>query len=131
MAKDKANLAAAVQRFLRDSFRPKFGKLKDTFADDPLWEKLRQLGTELWLDTGSIEEASKLWSREFSALTTNNTLLNREIQSGRYDSLIPKVNQMLSEYELSEQEKMLEIAFILNARHGLNLVQKRIVGGKC
>ncbi len=45
-------------------------------ASDPFWARLRDLGTELWLDTGDIEGAERLWRAEFSALTTNNTLLN-------------------------------------------------------
>jgi transaldolase len=121
---DKANLTAEVQELLRSSFRPNFGKLKSKFSSDPLWEKMQQLGTELWLDTGSMDDAQKYWTQEFSALTTNNTLLNKEIQTGRYDSLIPDIEKMLDKYELSEQEKMLEIAFILNAWHGLRLVEK-------
>jgi transaldolase len=83
------------------------------------------LGTELWLDTGSISEADKLWTRQFSALTTNNTLLNKEVQKGTYDSLIARAGQMLEEGgELSEEERTLEMAFILNARHALRLVEK-------
>ncbi len=124
MAKDKANLAAEIQKFLRNGFKPKFGELEGTFTSDPLWEKLRQLGTELWLDTGSMEEAGKLWTQQFSALTTNNTLLNREVQTGRYDSLMADIAGLLRPYELNEKEEMLEIAFILNAWHGLRLVEK-------
>ncbi|MBN2764675.1 MAG: hypothetical protein JXR41_16395, partial [Bacteroidales bacterium] len=52
---------------------------------DPFWQALRDTGTELWLDTGDIEEAEANWSGEMSALTTNNTLLNNEIQKGIYD----------------------------------------------
>ncbi len=49
---------------------------------DPFWESLRETGTELWLDTGDMEEAEANWSAEMSALTTNNTLINSEIQKG-------------------------------------------------
>ncbi len=52
---------------------------------DPFWEALRSTGTELWLDTGDMDEAEANWSAEMSALTTNNTLLNNEIQKGIYD----------------------------------------------
>lgn len=124
MAKDRENLAEEIQGFLRESFKPRFGKLQETFPDDSIWEKMRQLGTELWLDTGNMEEADKLWTRQFSALTTNNTLLNKEVQTGKYDSLIADIAKMLEPYELNEQEKMLEIAFVLNAWHGLRLVEK-------
>jgi transaldolase len=59
---------------------------------DAFWEALRETGTELWLDTGDIDEAEAIWSSEMSALTTNNSLLNNEIQKGFYDilSLKPK-----------------------------------------
>jgi transaldolase len=124
MAKDRTNLAEEIQGFLLDSFKPRFGELQETFDSDPLWEKLRQLGTELWLDTGNMEDAGKLWTRQFSALTTNNTLLNKEVQTGIYDSLIADVAKMLEPYGLNERGKMLEIAFLLNAWHGLRLVEK-------
>jgi transaldolase len=55
---------------------------------DPFWESLRKTGTALWLDTGDIAEAEANWSEELSALTTNNTLLNNEIQKGIYDNFI-------------------------------------------
>ena len=29
---------------------------------DPFWQSLRDTGTELWLDTGDIEEAEANWS---------------------------------------------------------------------
>lgn len=92
---------------------------------DPFWQNLRKTGTELWLDTGDIEEAKKIWSAEMTALTTNNTLLNKEIQKGIYDSFISKAREIVKELPL--QEQVMEIAFILNARHGLRLAE--IFGG--
>jgi transaldolase len=92
---------------------------------DPFWQNLRQTGTELWLDTGDIEEAGKIWTAEMSALTTNNTLLNNEIQKGIYDDYIRKAKEIVKELPIREQIK--EIAFILNARHGLRLTE--IFGG--
>ena len=66
-----------------------------------------------------------MWTQEFSALTTNNTLLNKEVQTGRYNSLVSKAAQILAAYpQLTEQERMLEFAFILNAWHALRLVEK-------
>ena len=90
------------------------------------WRKLRAVGSEIWLDTGDIEEATKLWTGEMTALTTNNTLLNKEVQKGIYDSFITKANKVLSGLPLAE--RVLDIAFVLNARHGLRLVQR--FGGK-
>jgi len=89
---------------------------------DPFWESLRKTGTELWLDTGDIEEAEANWSAEMSALTTNNTLLNNEIQKGIYDVFISEAKSLVR--ELPQEEKIKEIAFILNARHGLVLASK-------
>ena len=92
----------------------------------PFWSGLKKTGTELWLDTGDIDSASEVWSSEMTGLTTNNTLLNMEIQKGIYDAFIPSVNKILKELDL--QTRIIEIAFILNARHGLRLVS--LFGGR-
>lgn len=89
---------------------------------DNFWKNLNNTGTEIWLDTGDVESAIRLWTREMSALTTNNTLLNKEIQKGIYDNLIPELKELVKDLEPDEQVK--EIAFILNAYHGLRLVNK-------
>jgi transaldolase len=89
---------------------------------DPFWESLRKTGTELWLDTGDIEEAVTNWTAEMSALTTNNTLLNNEIQKGIYDVFISEAKSIVR--DLPREDRVKEIAFILNARHGLRLAQK-------
>lgn len=93
-----------------------------TGKKDPFWEALRNTGTELWLDTGDMEEAESNWSAEMSALTTNNTLLNNEIQKGIYDIFISEAKSIVR--ELPQEDRVKEIAFILNARHGLRLAQK-------
>jgi transaldolase len=121
----KSELHQKIHDFVRRDFSPHFGERDKEFETNPVWRRLRELGTELWLDSGSIEHIEENWTREFSALTTNNTLLNREIQTGRYDSFIGRASEILDQFgELSQQEKILEIAFILNARHGLRLVEK-------
>lgn len=121
----QAGLAEAIHEFVRRQFSPHFGELAATFSTDATWQRLKSLGSELWLDTGSLKESAELWSREFSALTTNNTLLNRVVQTGRYDELIGEAANLLSGFsDLSERGCMLEIAFILNARHGLRLVEQ-------
>ena len=118
------DLAERVRDFVLDGFTPQFGQLTDTFGDDPSWRRLKELGGELWLDTGDIDDAAGLWTKQFSALTTNNTLLNKEVQKGTYDDLIPAAAGMLARYELPPEELVLEIAFILNARHALKLVER-------
>jgi len=89
---------------------------------DSFWQNLRNTGTELWLDTGDMEEAEKIWSPEMTALTTNNTLLNKEIQKGIYDGFIEDAKAIVK--DLPHREQVIEIAFILNARHGLRLAKK-------
>ncbi len=89
---------------------------------DPFWQSLRNTGTELWLDTGDPDEADAIWTAEMSALTTNNSLLNNEIQKGYYDVFISEAKSIVRELPL--EEKIKEISFILNARHGLRLANR-------
>jgi transaldolase len=93
-----------------------------TGKKDPFWESLAGTGTEIWLDTGDMDEAEANWSAEMSALTTNNTLLNNEIQKGIYDILITEARSLVR--EMPPEERVKETAFILNARHGLRLALK-------
>jgi transaldolase len=120
------NLESRVHEFVREGFTHTFGKSTVTAKDDPEWRKLRDAGTRLWLDTGDIDEAAKLWNSSFDALTTNNTLLNKEIQKGIYDDLVAKAARAVLDAapDIDEQDLVLEIAFILNAHHGLRLVDK-------
>ncbi len=93
----------------------------------PAWAAVCRAGTRLWLDTGGLDAASALWAAEFEALTTNNTLLNREVQKGQYDGLVRRAAEALraaAPGELDEREQVREIAFVLNARHALRLVQR-------
>jgi transaldolase len=93
-----------------------------TGKTDPFWESLVNAGTELWLDTGDMEEAETNWSAEMAALTTNNSLLNNEIQKGLYDIFISEAKSVVR--DLPYEERVKEIAFILNARHALRLALK-------
>jgi transaldolase len=111
--------ADKVHAFIMEHSSP--GEKARSFSSDPFWKGLRDTGTEPWLDTGDIEAAAKLWSREFTALTTNNTLLNKEVQKGIYDSVIREAGPLLR--GMGEAERVVEIAFILNALHGLRLAQ--------
>lgn len=90
-----------------------------------VWQALRKTGTHPWLDTGDIEAAQAEWDPAFEALTTNNSLLNREIQKGTYDKLIPRAAQAIraANPDLSESAMLLEINLVLNARHGLRLAR--------
>jgi transaldolase len=120
------SLESRVQAFAREGFVHQFGKPAVAVKDDPEWRKVRDAGTRLWLDTGDIDEAGKLWNSSFDALTTNNTLLNREIQKGIYDDLVAKAARAVLDPapNISHQDLILEIAFILNAHHALRLVNQ-------
>ncbi len=93
-----------------------------TGKKDQFWESLTDTGTELWLDTINIEEAETSWSAEMGAFTSNSTFLNDEIQKGMYDVFISEAKSIVR--EIPEENRIKEIAFILNARHGLRLAQK-------
>ena len=87
---------------------------------------LRDTGTRLWLDTGDIEAASKVWSSEIEALTTNNTLVNQVVQTGIMDSVVTYAARKIREIrpEISEQDLVIEIAFLVNAKLALSIVGK-------
>ena len=120
-----SQLSQQVHDFIRRDFSPHFGQPEGEFQSDPFWRQFPDLGTALWLDSGNFEEVGRVWTREFSALTTNNTLLNKEVQTGTYDGLISKAADLLSGFpDLTEREFMLEMAFILNATHALRLVAR-------
>lgn len=123
--KTGSKLSRQVRDFVRRDFTPHYGRPEAQFESDDLWRRFRDLGTRLWLDSGNFDEVGQVWTREFSALTTNNTLLNREVRTGTYDNLISEAADLLSGFpELTEQEFRLEMAFILNATHGLRLVEQ-------
>ena len=99
-----------------------FGETPIGSHPSPLWEGLTHLGTQLWLDTGDLQAAEGVWCEEFSALTTNNSLLNAEVQRGVYDDIVARADQELD--GLDSETRVLEIAFVLNAIHGLRLIDR-------
>lgn len=96
---------------------------RSSFASSDLWAAVAKTGTSLWLDTGDIEAAKALWTQNFVALTTNNTLLNNEVQKGIYDTLVPSTAKLLQDKGISGDHIVQEVAFVLNAVHGLKLVR--------
>jgi transaldolase len=94
------------------------------FPSHPALAKLRSLGTELWLDTGLLEEARPLWHREFTALTTNNTLANQVVQTGVMDDLVRQAAKQLNSLgaSLSETDRVMELGFIVNCHIALRLI---------
>ncbi len=123
---DMNAVASRVKALVREGFDHEFGKPRVPRQADAEWQKLRDAGTTLWLDTGDMHEATRLWTSEFEALTTNNTLLNKEVQKGIYDKLVGKAAAAIREVApgLEEKELLLEVAFVLNAYHGLRLVEQ-------
>jgi transaldolase len=120
-----SKLSEQVHEFVRRDFTPRYGQRETEFGSEDLWRQFVDLGTELWLDSGNFDEVRTVWTREFSALTTNNTLLNQEVQTGTYDDLIREAADLLAGFpDLTEREFALEIAFILNAVHALRLVEQ-------
>ena len=123
--KADSRLAQRVYEYVRRNFHPHFWELEENFTSSDRWKKLSSLGTELWLDSGDIAGIEPVWTQEFCALTTNNTLLNKEVQKGIYDEFITEANRLLMDMPgLSPQDRKLEMAFMLNAVHGLRLVEK-------
>ncbi|MBM3974150.1 MAG: transaldolase [Planctomycetes bacterium] len=119
-----STLAKEVARFCRAN-APAVQRRRADFASQPVWAAAARTGTELWLDTGDVDAANELWVREFSALTTNNTLLNKEVQKGIYDALVPAAKALLLRLDpaMPVDRLVQEIAFVLNAVHGLKLVR--------
>ncbi len=119
-------LAQPLTDLVLEDFTPHFDQLADRFEDHPRWRRLVELGTEPWLDSGDIEAIGRLWTRPFTAVTTNNTLLNREVQKGQYDELVRRAAALVrgrAGRKIDDRELVLEVAFVLNARHALRLVE--------
>lgn len=115
-------VAEVAQSLAQEKFRAYAGP---KFASDPAWEALRATGSLLWLDTGDLDAARKLWTAEFSNLTTNNTLVNKEVQKGLFDALIPQAASQLRDAEpgISEDDLVIEVGFVINCRTALRLVE--------
>lgn len=120
-----ADLAAVLHGFIADGVAASAADTTAEAPSHPLWRSLSAAGSRLWLDTGDIDAAREQWSAEFAALTTNNTLLNNEIQKGIYDGLVREAAAVIRDAQpgIAERDLLLEIAFVLNAWHGLRLVR--------
>lgn len=96
-----------------------------TPPSDSVLAKFNQLGTQLWLDTGLLEEASKLWRLEMSALTTNNTLANQVVQTGIMDDVIKNAGRQIKEVEpgITAEDLVMDVAFVVNCHIALRLVK--------
>ncbi len=99
-----------------------FGADRLPAKDQPWWREMAATGTRGWVDTGDLDEAAGLWCASFAALTTNNSLLNKEVQKGLYDELVHEAAALVADLPVAEQ--LVELAFLLNARHGLRLASR-------
>jgi transaldolase len=117
------DLSETVHRIAFQKISP--GKPAKQYQSDPLLARLRELGTELWMDTGELELAQSIWRNELTALTTNNTLANQVVQSGVMDDVIQETVNKLGEAAsgLSREELVMEIGFVINCRIALRLVE--------
>ena len=95
-------------------------------ADEPAWQALRAHAFRLWLDTGDLDEAAALWSPQLAGLTTNNTLVNQEVQTGAHDELIRRAGAEIrsAAHSLLEEELVREVGFVVNCRVALRLVER-------
>lgn len=94
-------------------------------AGDPTLARLTSLGTRLWLDTGRLEEAAPLWTPEFSALTTNNTLANQVVQTGALDTAASEAARRIKDSQpgISDADLVMELGFVVNCHVALRLVR--------
>ena len=117
------DLSETVHRIAFQEISP--GKPSEQYQSDPLLARLKELGTELWMDTGELELAQSIWKNELTALTTNNTLANQVVQSGVMDDVIQETVSKLGEAAsgLSRDELVMEIGFVINCRIALRLVE--------
>lgn len=122
---DTEAIAEVAYELARRDFSYRFAGPETGFREKPIWQQIRSLGTRLWLDSGDIDEIRVLWCSEFEALTTNNSLLNQEIQKGIYDDFVREAADAVRRVspEIEERDLILEIVFILNAHHALRLVE--------
>jgi len=118
------SIEQAVYEFLMKKVKSS-GDETSPASENPIWQTATQTGSQLWLDTGDINAASELWNTSFSALTTNNTLLNAEIQKGTYDQLVREATDVIraANPAIDRKALILEIVFVLNAWHGLRLAR--------
>jgi transaldolase len=116
--------AGSLSRQMHDLARHgvPFGADRVPAPDQSWWRSLAGTGTRPWLDTGDLDAASTLWCSSFAALTTNNTLLNKEVQKGLYDTLIHEASTAVKKLPVTEQ--VIELAFLLNAHHALRLASR-------
>ncbi len=116
-------LAKIVQELALDGYT---GPGKFDAPSQPKYARLQELGTTPWIDTGDATAAEKAWAPELGALTTNNTLVNQVIQTGKFDEFIKTAASKLkaARPDISGRDLIVEIGFLANAKLALSLVQQ-------
>lgn len=111
----------AIAAFVLAAPQGKPDRTRAPRGESKAWQPLVAGGSALWLDAADLQACLDAWSGEFSGLTTNNSLLNGEVQKGGYDDLIPQAGEMLRRAEsgLSDQDLVTDVALVLNAVHAL------------
>lgn len=115
-------LAEAVARLCRaeaDRFSA------ERFPERPAWRSVRAAGSDVWLDSCDLDANRRVWSEELSGVTTNNALLDEEVEKGIHDELVPRAAAAIraAEPALPEAAVVQEVAFVLNAVHSLALAR--------
>ena len=111
----------SISKEVISNFANQFKVDKSKVSSSAQWSSFLSSGSHLWMDTGDISMINQMWTNEFSALTTNNTLLNNEVQKGEYDIVISELASSLRYLQPDEQVK--EIGLCINAIHGLRLAR--------
>lgn len=120
---DDPEVARVVRELALEDYE---GPGKVEFESREKYRWLRECGTQLWLDTGDLAAASKAYSPEIDALTTNNTLVNQVVQTGALDNVLAHSAQKIrtARPDITEHDLIVELAFLANAKLALSLVQK-------
>ena len=64
-------VAKVMAALVREGFAHEFGKPQVEIREAPVWKRIRNAGSKLWLDTGDIEEALSLGLRQTPVLFFN------------------------------------------------------------
>lgn len=120
---EDAKLKTIVRELALEDYQPPSAP---SFASRDKYVWLRKAGSRLWLDTGDAGAAENVWSAELEALTTNNTLVNQVVQTGALDGVITHAARKIREAlpEISEQQLIVELGFLANAKLALGLVSR-------
>lgn len=91
----------------------------------PLWRRLCDMGTELWLDSCDPSAIEAVWAPEFTGLAINSHELARHVRGGGADRLIARAGEVVGQLSLlSARQREAEIGFMVCAHQGLKLSRR-------